>query len=64
MLKITKTGHYLPKSNLYCNPEIRTIDKFYRNTCKYGHGKGTKYVKTRHSLTAKNFKLMKRASTE
>ena len=47
MLKITKTGYYLLKSNLYCNPEIRIINKVNRNICKCGHEKDTKYVNTK-----------------
>lgn len=51
-LKSIRTGHYIPKSNIYIHykPEIRLIDKSIRNICapKIQHRLIKKYIKKIH----------------
>lgn len=56
-LKSIRSGHYIPKSNIYIHykPEIRFIDKPNRNICIYGHQK-YKNVNATLSIIAKNLK--------
>lgn len=62
MLKSPRLVINLPKSNLYCNPEIRITDKFNRNICKYGHEKDKNMLTLDSVKQPKILKLMKQTS--